>query len=181
MRHGCIVVVVWVAACSSFTSGDDAATDAGVDSGIDADRDGGQDAGPLPSADQYRDGAPIDCPEDEAGVCHLPMFCCVRALADNICASQGCEGAEDVMRVNCRDDTACGQGFLCCVHVSSYHAAVTTCERACDTSVADGGTGTFHVCGTSGDGVCGPGKTCAAIENALGNILHPNPHLNVCQ
>jgi hypothetical protein len=175
MRRGGFVFVAWAVAtaCGSFgsSSTDGTTTDGGSDAASDAIAP--SDAGP------YREGTVIECPQNEGGPCRLPTFCCARETAQDICASDGCN-AQGEARINCRDDTACQPGYLCCVHLDGYNLSATTCEPKCH---RDDDAGTFHVCGNLGATVGCGGPDCVALDGpfGIGGKPMPNPYLNVCK
>jgi hypothetical protein len=159
------IFVAWAAACTSFDSASDAP--------------GG---GVTGASTPYAPDASVSCAEAEGGACAQPSFCCVTSLSENYCATSGCDDTNDATRVTCRDDTACGQGYVCCVRVDDFHAAATTCEKSCVQLDGGGGNGqgVFHVCGALGGAGC-DGGTCGALEGEpIGGKVHPDPHLNVC-
>jgi hypothetical protein len=179
MRWGLGILLVSAAACSSFGgSGDDPTVtpgDGGVEGGGD---DGG--AADSPSATPYVSGAIVSCDNVDGGLCTVPTFCCVNALGPNYCATTGCD-TRDLSKLACRDDTACGAGYLCCVQVDRFHVTASTCEKSCDVARdAGNGNGEFHACGAGGKAACN-GGSCVSLQNALEANVTPDPELNVCR
>lgn len=166
MRRGLAIVLVAAAACQSFGSPSDDTT--GPDGGG---GDGGA-AGPA-----YAAGATVTCDQVEGGVCRAPSFCCIAGGTPDTCATTGCD-TRDLSKIACRDVTACGAGYVCCVQLDGFHVIAASCEKTCDVGHYAGGSGEFLAC--SSRAACDGGR-CASLQTAIGANVTPDLSVNVCQ